>query len=84
MAIILLLAAGAGYLALNYHIIIFDDRLKLLKKTEYSLNNVIVDARGANLLKLATQPDLIKAGIMELLGQSKGATVPTKPPQPSN
>ncbi len=64
----LVIAAAAGYGLLSYHFILLDDSLKILKKTEPRYENTFVDARGTKSLKLAIQPDLIAAGINDLLG----------------
>jgi len=64
----LLLIAGALTLgALNYHFILFDDGIKILRKTEVTFEDTFVDARGAKKLQLLFKPALIKAGIKEML-----------------
>ncbi|MBU2550276.1 MAG: hypothetical protein KKB20_17860 [Proteobacteria bacterium] len=78
--ILLILAAGLAYAALNHHFILFDDHLKILKKNNYSLQNTLVDGRGAKKLKLLLEPDLIQAGIKDLIGQTESYKIPTKPP----
>ena len=77
--ILVILGVGAAYAGLSYHFILFDDKVKIIKKTNYSFKNTLVDARGAKALYLLKEPDLIEAGIREFLGQSKGTTIPTKP-----
>jgi len=59
----LLLACGAGYAALNYHFIIMESSVKILKKTELTLEDTFVDARGMKRFKLYLKPSLVKAGI---------------------
>ncbi len=63
----LIVLAAAIYGLLSYHFILFDDRLKCLKKTELKLENTFVDARGEKQLKLLLNPDLVKAGINDIL-----------------
>lgn len=70
--------AGAvwGYSYLNYHMILFDDSLKILKKSEMSIKHSYVDARGHKMVAIVAMPDLIEAGIKEVIGQSKGVSIP--------
>jgi hypothetical protein len=68
--LILGLAAGA---ALNYHFILLDDNLKVLKKTGMTLEDTFVDARGNKRLKLLLKPALIEAGIKDAL-RKEGVT----------
>ena len=79
IALILILGAGLLYFSLSYHFILFDEHLKILKKNNYTLHNTFMDARGAKALKLALEPDLVKAGVKELLGRTKGLSLPTNP-----
>lgn len=65
----LVIAAAAGYGLLSYHFILFDSSLKILKKTGVRYENTFVDARGANKLKLALKPDLMAAGITDVVNQ---------------
>jgi hypothetical protein len=65
-----LLTAGA----LNYHIILVDGGIKLLKKADMTLEYTFVDARGAKKFKLFLIPELARAGLKELL-REEGITV---------
>lgn len=65
----LVIAAAAGYGVLSYHFILFDDNLKILKKTGIRCENTFVDARGAKKMGLATKPDLMAAGINDAMNQ---------------
>lgn len=65
----LVIAAAAGYGLLSYHFVLFDDNLKVLKKTNVQYENTFVDARGAEKYKLALKPDLIAAGITDVVTQ---------------
>jgi len=68
--VMLVIAAAAGYGVLSYHFVLFDDSLKILKKTNIQYENTFVDARGAKKLELALKPDLISAGINDLMHQA--------------
>lgn len=64
LALLLVLAAGAG---LNYHLVILDDDIRVLRKASLSFSDTIVDARGFNRVKLYTHPALVKAGILDII-----------------
>ncbi len=60
-----ILAFGA---ALNYHFILLDkNEVKVLKKSEISLDKTLVDARGTKGLQLILDPVLVKAGVKDLI-----------------
>jgi hypothetical protein len=63
----LVIAAAAGYGVLSYHFVLFDGNLKILKKTGLRYENTFVDARGAKKLQLALKPDLLAAGINDVV-----------------
>ena len=65
----LIIAGAAGYGVLSYHFILFDKSFKILKKSTAQYQNTFVDARGAKKLELALKPDLISAGINDLIKQ---------------
>lgn len=65
----LIIAGVAGYGVLNYHFILLDKSLKILKKSHVQYQNTFVDARGAKKLEMALKPDLISAGINDILKQ---------------
>ncbi|MFT5701930.1 MAG: hypothetical protein ACI8ZB_004834 [Desulforhopalus sp.] len=65
----LIIAGVAGYGVLNYHFILLDKSLKILKKSNVQYQNTFVDARGAKKLEMALKPDLISAGINDILKQ---------------
>lgn len=67
--VILVIAAAAGYGLLSYHFVLFDSSLKILKKTDVRYENTFVDARGTKKLELALKPDLVAAGINNLIGE---------------
>lgn len=63
----LLLAGALTVGALNYHFILLDDAIKILKKTEVTFEDTFVDARGSGKLQLLFKPALIKAGVKDML-----------------
>jgi hypothetical protein len=76
MAVIVAAVIGA----LNYHLILFDDSVKLLKKTSLTLDQTVVDARGAKALKLLANPDLAAAGIRDLFDDHRSLRIPIGAP----
>jgi uncharacterized membrane protein YobD (UPF0266 family) len=69
----LIVAAVAGYGVLSYHFVLLDSSLKILKKTGVRYENTFVDARGNKKFNLALKPDLIAAGINDVLRQAEGS-----------
>jgi hypothetical protein len=63
----LIILAASGYGLLSYHFVLLDSSMKILKKTNVAYENTFVDARGAKKLELALKPDLIAAGINDVL-----------------
>jgi len=55
-----------GIVALNYHFILMDSSIKILKKSEMTFKDTFVDARGIKKAKLYVKPALVKAGIKDL------------------
>jgi hypothetical protein len=77
--LLILIVFGALLLgALNYHVILLDDSLKLLKKSEMTLESTFVDARGTKKFKRIFDPLLIRAGFKALL-EAEG--IPIKAPK---
>lgn len=70
----LIIAAAAGYGVLSYHFVLFDESLKILKKTGARYENTFVDARGTNKMKIVLMPDLIAAGINDVIDQAQEST----------
>ena len=62
-ALILVVTVALIFTALNYHFILMDKNVKILKKVELTFSNTFVDARGAEKFKLLLNPSLVKAGI---------------------
>lgn len=67
----LIIAAVAGYGLLSYHFVLLDSSLKILKKTNVQYENTFVDGRGAKKLELVLKPDLISAGIKDLVDSTE-------------
>jgi hypothetical protein len=64
---VVVLAALCLFGALNYHVILFDDEIKILRKVDLTFTDTVVDARGMNRFKLVTRPNLVRAGIVEFI-----------------
>ncbi|MFH1980271.1 MAG: hypothetical protein ABIL58_00360 [Pseudomonadota bacterium] len=64
LAVLVVLAVGAS---LNYHLVILDDDIKVLRKASLTFSDTVVDARGFNRVKLYTHPALVKAGILDII-----------------
>jgi hypothetical protein len=61
--LILVITGALFFAALNYHFILMDKNVKILKKVELTFTNTFVDARSAKKFKLLLNPSLLKAGI---------------------
>ncbi len=70
LVVILIIAAALAFGAMNYHIILSDNGLKALKKTELTFDDTFVDARGDKKARLFLKPALLKAGIRDLLKEA--------------
>lgn len=67
--IILVIVVAVGFGLLNYHFILFDKKLKIVKKTGVRYENTFVDGRGAKKFELALKPDLVSAGYKNIIEQ---------------
>ena len=67
LLIFLILAGALTYGVLNYHLILMDKSVKVLKKVELTFQDTFVDARGEKKLKLLLKPALVKAGVKDLI-----------------
>jgi uncharacterized protein YxeA len=74
IVIIVVILAALTFGVLNYHFILMDNSVKLLKKTDLTYKNTFVDARGAKKYKLVLNPALMKAGIRDLL-EEEGVSI---------
>jgi|GEM_PF-358276 len=72
--VILMIIGALIFGAMNYHLVLLDDSLRILKKTQMTLESTFVDARGTKKFKLLLDPVLIRAGFRKLL-KAKGITV---------
>jgi hypothetical protein len=63
----LFILVGFVWALFRFHFILLDSRLKVLVKSELTLDQTFVDARGAKKMRLLLNPDLVKAGLKELL-----------------
>ncbi len=67
----LIIAAAAGYGLLSYHFVLLDSSLQILKKTNVQYENTFVDGRGEKKLGLVLKPDLISAGVKDLVDSTE-------------
>jgi len=65
--IVLVIGGGLVFGALNYHFILTNKSIKVLKKVDLIFDSTFVDARGAKKIKLYLNPALVKAGVKDLL-----------------
>jgi hypothetical protein len=78
MVLVLILLGVASFFALQYHFILIDDGLKILKKTELATEYTFVDGRGAvNKARILVNPTLIQAGIQNIFSGG-GVTIRPK------
>jgi hypothetical protein len=68
--VLLVVLLAAGYGLLSYHFILLDDSMRIIKKTHVRYENTFVDARGAKKLEILTKPDLMEAGINDVIKQT--------------
>ncbi|MBW2589657.1 MAG: hypothetical protein JRD71_02865, partial [Deltaproteobacteria bacterium] len=69
--LILVITGALFFAALNYHFILMDKNVKILKKVELTFDNTFVDAREAKKFKLFLNPSLLKAGIRKALRDNR-------------
>ena len=72
--IMLVIVAALVFGIFNYHFILFDSSIKVLKKASLTLDNTFVDARGAKQYKLYLNPSLVAAGVKDLIND-KSVTI---------
>jgi len=69
--LVLLIVAGAlAFGVLNYHFILMDKGVKVLKKVDLTFQDSIVDARGGKKINLLLKPSLVKAGIKDVIDKA--------------
>ena len=66
VAIIAVILATLTFGILNYHFILMDSSIKLLKKADLTFDNTFVDGRGSKKYKLYLNPALAEAGVKNL------------------
>lgn len=64
-----LLLMGVVWALFHFHFILFDNRIKILAKVHFTLDNTFVDARGAKKIRLLLNPELVKAGFKDILNE---------------
>ena len=74
VAVALLILAALVFGTLNYHFILLDSNLRILKKVNYTFKDTFVDARGSKKYKLLLNPALVKAGVKDLY-KREGITI---------
>jgi hypothetical protein len=74
LVVAVLIVAALIFGTLNYHFILLDSNLKILKKVNYTFKDTFVDARGSKKYKLLLNPALVKAGVTDLY-KREGITV---------
>ena len=74
VAVALLVFAAVVFGTLNYHFILLDSNLRILKKVNYTFKDTFVDARGSKKYKLLLNPALVKAGVRDLY-KREGITI---------
>ena len=74
VAVALLILAALVFGTLNYHFILLDSNLRILKKVNYTFKDTFVDARGSKKYKLLLNSALVKAGVKDLY-KREGITI---------
>ena len=64
------MAGALAYGALNYHFILMDNTVKVLKKEELTYQDTFVNARGEKKIELLLKPSLVKAGIKDVIDKA--------------
>jgi hypothetical protein len=74
LVVAVLIVAALIFGTLNYHFILLDSNLKILKKVNYTFKDTFVDARGSKKYKLLLNSALVEAGVTDLY-KREGITV---------
>ena len=74
IAVVVVIVAALAFGALNYHFILLDSNIRILKKVDYTFKDTFVDARGSKKYKLLLHPALVKAGVKDLY-EREGVTI---------
>ncbi len=71
LLILLIFASALAFGVLNYHFILMDNGVKVLKKVEITFQDTFVNARGEEKIRLLLNPSLVKAGIKEVIYKAR-------------
>ncbi len=74
LAVVVVILAILAFGTLNYHFILLDSSIKILKKVDLTFKDTFVNARGSKKYKLLLNPALVKAGVKDLYEQ-EGITI---------
>ena len=74
IAVVVVIVAALAFGALNYHFILLDSNIRILKKVDYTFKDTFVDARGSKKYELLLRPALVKAGVRDLY-EREGITI---------
>jgi hypothetical protein len=74
IALLVVIVAALAFGALNYHFILLDSNIKILKKVDLTFKDTFVNARGSKKYKLLLNPSLVKAGVKDLY-EREGITI---------
>jgi hypothetical protein len=74
IAVVLVIVAALAFGGLNYHFILLDSNIKILKKVDLTFKDTFVNARGSKKYKLLLNPALVKAGVKDLY-EREGITI---------
>lgn len=74
IALVVFTVAALAFGGLNYHFILLDSNIKILKKVDLTFKDTFVNARGSKKYKLLLNPALVKAGVKDLY-KREGITI---------
>ena len=74
IAVVVVILAILAFGTLNYHFILLDSSIKILKKVDLTFKDTFVNARGSKKYKLLLNPALVKAGVKDLY-EREGITI---------
>jgi hypothetical protein len=74
VAVVVVILAVLAFGTLNYHFILLDSSIKILKKVDLTFKDTFVNARGSKKYKLLLNPALVKAGVKDLY-EREGITI---------
>jgi hypothetical protein len=74
IAVVVVILTVLAFGTLNYHFILLDSNIKILKKVDLTFKDTFVNARGSKKYKLLLNPALVKAGVKDLY-EREGITI---------